>query len=500
MDSNDITRRRVVSVLGATGLAGLAGCNGGGDDTTTTEADGGDGSDGDDTTTTAGDGTDGTDGDGTGDGDGTTTSQPVSGTVTLGWLNPHSGALAYYGNHTLWSFYAGLKYRSGGEASIPESGAGPGEYTISVGDVDYEMLVSDTQADPGEGQNIATEYVNTDDADFLIGGTSSATANAVASNVANQAQVPYMVAPAAAVSITGSPDTCSEYVFRANENVAMDARAGADYVANETDIDSVHIYYADYSFGKDVADNYQRVLEDNGVTITGRVPLPQGYSEDWEGQLDKAQSAGAGGIVTGFTVATLPALFTTFLNNADEYDFNAVGGLTSWAGNAALGGTVAKVLGEDFTAQDLQDVGMGPFTTRYHWNQYDNAVNDAFVDTLTSTYGYWPDLFGGGAFAAASAIDQAVHEGGSTDGDDIRNALSGMTVRDTPKGENQYQFQAYNGQARSPMTVADVIPTTSETQEFWPQAALQPAEPKRTYGMDETTWEPGESDLMTCDL
>ncbi|MEF8775366.1 MAG: ABC transporter substrate-binding protein [Haloarculaceae archaeon] len=487
MDSNDITRRRAVSLLGATGVAGLAGCGGDGEEaTTTTESDGADG--GDMTTTTAG------------DGDGMTTTQSVSGAVTIGWLNPHSGALSYYGNHTLWSFYAGLKYRSDGAASIPESGAGTGEYTISVGDVDYEIIVSDSQGDPGEGQTIATEYVNQDNVDFLVGGTSSATANAVAKNVANQAQVPYMAAPAAAVSVTGSPDTCSEYVFRANENVAMDARAGADYVANETDIDRVHIYYADYSFGQDVANNYQRVLENNGVTVTGRVPLPRTYSEDWEGQLDKAQDANAGGIVTGFTVATLPALFTTFLNNADRYDFNAVGGLTTWAGSAALGGTVAKVLGEDFTAQDLQDVGMGPFTTRFHWNQYDNEINEAFTETLTSTYGYWPDLFGGGAFTAASGIDQAVRESGSTDSDDIRGALRGMTVTDTPKGENQYKFQAYNGQARSPMTVADVIPTKEDNQEYWPKALLQPAEPKRTYGMDQTTWGVGESDLMTCDL
>ncbi len=498
----------MVSALGAAGVAGLAGCGGDGDGAdTTTEPSGSDGDDGDgmDTTTEPSDGTDGdgTDGDGTdGDGeDGTSTPQPVSGTVKIGWLNPHSGGLAYYGNHTLWGLYAGLNYRSGGEASIPESGSGTGEYTISVGDVDYEILVSDSKGDPSEGQNIATEYINNDNVDLLMGGTSSATARAVAKNVANQANVPYMVAPAAAVSVTGSQDTCSEYVFRANANVAMDARSGGDYIANETNVNRVHIYYADYSFGQDVANNYAKVLQDNGVTITGQVPLPPGYADDWEGQLDKADAANAGGIVAGFTVNTLPALFTTYLNNKDKYDFRAVGGFTTWAGSTLLGGTVANVLGEGFTTQDLDDAGMGPFTSRYHWNQYDNDINDAFIDTLTSEYGRWPDLFGAGAFTAGSAIDQAVQQGGSTEADDIRNTLRGMTVQDTPKGENQYMFQEYNGQARSPMTVADPIPTTDEAAEFWPQAPIMPSgEVLKQYGMNETTWEPGDTDLMSCNL
>ncbi len=208
MDSNDITRRRVLSTVGAAGVAGLAGCNGGGD-----------GEDGGNDTPSDG-------GDGTGDGGTSTPGGGVSGSVRLGWFNPHSGALAYYGNSTLWPFYAGLKYKGGDSTSVPGPDAGTGQYEVEVGDVTYEIIVSDSAGDKS-AQTIADEYVNQFDVDFLVGGTSSANAKTVVNNVANETQTPYMVAPAAAQSITGDKATCSDNVFRANETVAMDALSGA---------------------------------------------------------------------------------------------------------------------------------------------------------------------------------------------------------------------------------------------------------------------------------
>ncbi len=481
MDSTHVTRRRVIGSLGAAGIVGLAGCGDGGD------TDGGNGDGG-------GDGS----GDGSGSGGETTTPDTVSGTVTIGALNPHSGALAYYGNHTLWSMYAGLKYKGGDGTSVPGPQSGTGTYEIEVDDVTYEFAVSDSQGSSSTAQTKAEEFVEDFDVDVLMGGTSSASATTVANNVATPEQVPYMVAPAAAVSITGSAENCSPYIFRANENVGMDAQSGGEYVANETDIDSVWIYYADYSFGQDVDTNYTRVLEDNGVSVDGHTPLAPDYSEDWEGQLDKAMDAGSDGIIAGFTVAALPAMFSVFLNNLDKYDFRAVGGLTTNAGATALGATFQSALGE-LTEQSIEDAGLGPFTTRYHWNQYDNPINDEFVDFYSGKYGIYPDLFSGGAFTATAAIHEAVQAGASTDREDIRENLTGLTVQDTPKGENAYEFQEYDNQARSPMTVAPFIPTQDDVADSWGDAAVQPGAPVQTYSKDVTT-PAQDTEVITCDL
>lgn len=91
MNSETATRRRVLETLGAAGVVGLAGCSGGGDGTATeteteTESDGGGGDGGD------------------GNGGGGSTEQSVSGTVTIGMLQPTTGSLQPYGNQALAGF------------------------------------------------------------------------------------------------------------------------------------------------------------------------------------------------------------------------------------------------------------------------------------------------------------------------------------------------------------------------------------------------------------
>jgi branched-chain amino acid transport system substrate-binding protein len=475
-----LSRRRVLSALGATGVAGLAGCSGGG----------GGGND----TTTSGDGGGGTADGGDGDVTGTTTGSTggASGSVKIGVLQPTSGDLKYYGQQALWGFFSGLAYKAGQD---PKTGVESGQHTVSVGDVDYELFVRDTKFSADTAQTLATDLVQSEEVDMLFGCASSGAASRVITTVANQANVPYMVGPAASADVTSNSETCSDIVFRASENTAMDARSGGKYVAQETDVSTVYLFGADYSFGRAVVNNYESVLKANGVEIVGKKFVPRGYSE-WQGLLDQASEAGSEGIVGGFTVATLPALFTTYLNG--DYDYRVFGGFATQITTSVVGQTLQKVLGKPLTKEKLNERKFGPFTTRYHWNQYSNDVNTKFVDMYSKAYGRVPDLFTSGTFTAASAIVQAVEESGSTAGEDIATALRGMTVTETPKGENGYTFQEYNNQARSAMTVADPIPTTDEWADNW-DAAIMPSEPVSRIEASETTI-PSDSDEMGCSL
>ncbi|MFW5963903.1 MAG: ABC transporter substrate-binding protein, partial [Natronomonas sp.] len=171
------------------------------------------------------------------------------------------------------------------------------------------------------------------------------------------------------------------------------------------------------------------------------------------------------------------------------------GGFATQISTNAIGGVAQRVLGEPLTEEKIRDAKLGPFTTRYHWNQYDNPINDAFVDSYTSTYGIVPDLFTSGTFTAASSIVQAVEESGSTNGADIASAMRGMTVTDTPKGEGGYTYQEYNNQARSEMTVAYPVPNTEDN---W-DAPIMPGEPLARIPADETTLQEDDPD-MGCSL
>jgi branched-chain amino acid transport system substrate-binding protein len=329
---------------------------------------------------------------------------------------------------------------------------------------------------------------------MLFGVTSSGVAEQLISTVVKQANIPYVAGPAASTTITSEEQYCGDMIFRANENTAMDARTGGKYVAQNTDIDKVYMMGADYSFGKSVVANYASVLEAEGIEIVGRRFVPRGH-KDFDGLFQQAVDADAQGVVGGFTVQTLPNFMTTAAN----YDVRIFGGFATRITNNVVGSTLQQLLGTPLTAEKIKNNKIGPFTTRYHWNQYDNPINSEFVDTYTSTYGNVPDLFTSGTFTAASAIAQGVQSSGSTEGPDIAGAMRGMTVQDTPKGEGGYQFQEYNNQARSAMTIAYPVPTSDEVSGNWGAAIMPESPPSQTIGMDTTTI-PADSDMMNCSL
>lgn len=466
MDTKRVTRREMLGALGATGVVGLAGC-----------------ANGDQTPA-------GTDTDTPTEGEMTPTDRSRS--VKVGVLQPVSGSLKYYGQQSIWGFYEGFNFKSDSEF---RADASTGTKTVTVGDVEYELVVRDTEISADTAQTKATDLVQNEGVDLLWGCTSSGVAGRVIQTVAKPANVPILIGPAASAGITSNSATCGESVFRTSENTAMDARSGGTYVAQNTDVSKVYLFGADYSFGRAVVRNYRNVLEAAGVEIVGEKFVERGYSE-WPGLLDNAEEAGAEGIVAGFTVQTLPQLFTAFLNG--DYSYRIFGGFATEITNGIVGDTLKKVLGEPLTKQKLKQSNLGPFTTRYHWNQYDNAINSAFRGSYIDNYGKVPDLFTSGTFAASSALVQAVEASGSTSGADIAAALRGMTIAETPKGQDAYVFQEYNNQARSEMTVANLVPTTDEWADNW-GAAVMPGRPIERISGDQATI-PADSPEMGCSL
>lgn len=480
MDSDRVSRRTMLGSVGVAGVAALAGCTGDdGDDSDDPET--GDGETGDTGDSETGDGETGDDG---------TTTESVEGTLRIGLLQDFSGVLPEYGQQGTAGFYNGLAYKADDDP-LPIDAVDAGEYEYSVGDVDFEIVARDTGFAPNEAQQLAAELVTQDDVDLLYGVGNSGGATRVINQVVDQSNTPFIIGPAASAGITADETTCRENVFRANENTAMDARSGGVYIAEQTDVDRIALFGADTTFGQSVVDNYRTVLENRGVEIVTERAVPEDFSE-WDGLLDEAVGAGAEAMVGGFTASGLIPFGTAFLQG--EYDLQLFGGFASRVTLTVVGQTLADVLGEEFTNEGLDQADFGPFTTRYHWNQYDNPINDAFIDAHTEAYDVVPDLFTGGAFTAGSALVQAIEEEGEVSPDAVVSGMSGMTVTDTPKGENAYTFQEYNNQARSQMTVAPV--EVADDEPNWP-ARIKPGDPIETVSADEVT-RPAED--VTCDL
>ncbi|WP_394348678.1 ABC transporter substrate-binding protein [Halovivax sp.] len=412
-------------------------------------------------------------------------------TLRIGAFQPVSGDLQYYGEISLMGFYSGLAYKYG-ESPDDVADVSPGEYEFDPEDgPTYEIYLEDTELSVDTAQRVTEDLVVDHDVDVLFGGTLSESARRVIGTTVAEADIPYIVGPAADADITNSAEHCHEKVFRASEHTAMDARAGGRFVAEETDATTIAIMHIDDAFGRSVANNWQAVLEAEGLDVLD----PRGVDSDFtefEGLFDEAVADGADGVVGGFTAIQLPA----FLSTGIGYDVQLFGGFADLLTTQLIGDTVEAELGEDFTEDDVRDAGLGPFTSRYHWNQYDDEINDEFIDMHVDAYGMVPDLFSGGTFVGGSALVQAVEESESTDGDDIADAMRGMTVEDTPKGEGGYVFQESNNQAASEMTVAWPVPTDEEFAETW-GAAVMPGEPIATLDAEEVMV---PADELDCDL
>ncbi|MFW6448255.1 MAG: ABC transporter substrate-binding protein [Halobacteriota archaeon] len=410
-------------------------------------------------------------------------------TLTIGVLQPTSGDLAYYGEHSMMGFFSGLAYKY--DLDPPEN-LSPGTRTLEPDDgPEIELIVEDTEADADTAQTVAENLVLDDEVDLLFGTTSSSSARQVVQQVVAAEEIPFLIGPAADENITNSSEFCHPYAFRASEHTGMDARAGGVYAAQEAGVSQVAIFYADYSFGQSVRDNYRAVLEAEGIEVSPVRGVPQGHDE-FDGLFEEAVNDGAEAVVGGFTVATLPQ----FLTSAFAFDVQIFGAFATLFTAQVMGDLLDGALGEGWTEEDVREAGIGPLTSRYHWNQYSNDINDAFIDMHVDAYDQVPDLFSSGTFTAASALVQAAESAGSIDPDDLVDELAGMTVEETPKGEDGYVFQEHNNQAASDMTVCWPAPTSDEWAESWP-AGTMPGEPVQTVPADDVMT-PVED--ATCDL
>ena len=482
--NNQITRRNTLTAVGAAGVVALAGCVGGDDD-----------NGGDDT--------------------GTVTTEDTDPLVRVGTLQDITGENGpEFAHQGLAGFLSGLAYKNGGDQPepIPETqnlATSIGDqftYTVSdvgdVGDVEFEVHVRDTESDARVAHSVADELVEEEGVDVLYGLSSSDGLERVNNIFLGERTVPLFVGQASTTNVTRDGDRCREHLFRATANTAMNSRAGAIYIVEETDIENVAMINVPTSFGQDVVENYREIFEEADIDIVLEQEIPVALSDmdTWHQHLTEAEDRGAEAMVYGFTGITGEFFAQAFVDG--NYQMEAYGQGGSRMTFREVGQAILDFLAgagiDEITPEIVDFLPFGPLTCRYFWNQYDNEINDWLVDNHTEVYGVYPDLFTSSAFTSASAIVQAFEQAGEVSRDAILTEVSGMSVEATPKGEGQYEFQAYNNQARSPITVAEYQPTQEENTQFWP-ASLQPSPVVRTIAKDQTTIQQ-ENPTMTCDL
>lgn len=414
-------------------------------------------------------------------------------TLTIGVIEPFTGFQSYWGDMRMWGFLSGLAYKYDMDPITEfESGS---TITFETEDTVYEMLLRDGQYNGARAEQMAIELVQEDEVDMIVGVGSSEGVIRVIESVVTTAQVPFISGFSSSTDFTTQSDLCTDLAYHPGENVAMQARTMAPYIAEESEVESVYLLGPQSNYGNAFVREHDKAFQENGVEVTGSRNVPPGYSQ-FQGLLQNAADSGAESIAVTFTAQTLVNFTPAFTrgNLSGDFDMRLFSEFPGENATNIFANVLSNVL-DEINEETLAETKIGPSASRYHWNQYDNEINQEFIEMYYNAYGKLPDFFSSTAFATSSALVQAVEEGGSVDPMDIVDQLNGMTVRDTPKGENGYEFQTYNNQAKSAMTMTRQIPAIEDR---W-GAPIQPSDPIFRVSKDETTMPQDDPD-MQCSL
>ena len=377
------SRRRFLALAGTAAAAGLAGCTGGGG--SGNEGGSGNGSGG----AGSGNGSGGGGGNGSGGGGGGGSSN--LGSVTVGILNPMSGAYSSLGPGQ----------RNGAKLAVEQINASD-EY-----DVEIEPVYGDTETSTSAAQGSAQKLVQEEGAQFLVGAISSSVALSLNEYAASEELVYFP--GAAAVNVTG--ESCNEWVFRFETNTAQIAEAISAYSVNNLGT-NVWFHIADYAYGESV---YNRVSE----------RMKQANDSYQEVGLTKSQlgSSNYGSFISQISNS-----------NAEVAVLGMTGGdLVNFVNQAADQGLTDQVdlVGPTMSFQSVRGATGSNAVGTYGGVRYDPSVklgdNPQFVEAFRKKNNNPPGNFARVGYGSTRLLARGMTKAGSTKPADVRDALSGGT-------------------------------------------------------------------------
>ena len=291
--------------------------------------------------------------------------------IKIGVLASLTGALEAYGKQTQNGFEIGLDYATNG--------------TRKVAGKKIEVIYADTQTVADVAVQKATELLEEEGVDFLVGSSSSADTLAVLP-LAEEYETIMVVEPAVADSITGSE--WHRYIFRTGRNSSQDAVAGAAAIAGPGV--KIATLAPDYSFGHEGVAAFKPAAEKLGAEIVHE-EYADPNATDFTANIQKIIDANPDYLFVIWSGANTP-----WQQIADmKVQERGIKISTGAPDIAAL--SIMKPL-----------VGMEGFSV-YYYELPDNEVNDYLVAEHKKRHnGEVPDLFTAGGMSAAIAIVEAL--------------------------------------------------------------------------------------------
>lgn len=326
-----------------------------------------------------------------------------AGTVKLGAMFISSGKMGGYGKHGHQAI----------QLAVEEINANGGILGRKL-----EAILEDTELKKDVSANLARKFINKDQADFLIGPTSSGIAMEL-TEIAKKNRRLLILTQAAADALTGVK--FHPYVFSTLSNAMMHARSGAYLMATKP-YKRYMCVGPDYSYGHSSWEMFKSKLTElrPDVEIVGEL-FPKFLSKDYSSFIQQVQKARPdavwcplwGGDAINFISQALP----TGLFDKTKFAFPCAGALE-----------VLIPMGKK-----MPD---GVYvSSRYFFTTPDSAMNRNFVRTYHERFKEYPDYMAGETYAGVYFIKAAVERAGTTDTEKIIQAVEKEPLAwETPEG------------------------------------------------------------------
>lgn len=322
--------------------------------------------------------------------------------ITIGSNHPLSGSLGGTGTRmdNAVKLAATIKNENGGIESL--DGA------------ELEVISEDNQGEQELGGEVTDTLID-DGADVVTGCFSSPVTNA-ATRAAESAGVPFVISVSVDDAILQENDR--QYIYRPQPpatQMAVDHAELMPQVIRDAgrDVETAGLFYINIDFGQSVRDALQTELPNQGVEVVEEVSIDFGETADTAvTQLAEADPDVV--IATTYEAETVELVRAMdnqnyappFIAGCANEALNDVGALEE------MGDTVEGALPTNFALNPTKDRALEV------QDRYESEFDESFDANVAMTY------------AATEVIIAGIEEAGSSDPDDINDALSGIEVTD----------------------------------------------------------------------
>lgn len=317
-------------------------------------------------------------------------------TIKFGIAGPHSGDLASYG----------LPSVNAAKLVIDKVNAKGG-----INGKKIEMLIEDDVCKPEIATNTATKLVS-EGAQVVLGHICSG-ATVAAMPIYRDAKILVM-----SPSATTDPLTLSgEYpnFFRTIAPNAAQSPTMADFAVNKLGLTKIAVIHDKGDYGKPLAEGAKKAVEDGGK---GKVVLFEGITPgavDYSAIVQKIKQSGAEAVIFGGYHPEASKIVSMMKKKRLKTEFISDDGVKD--------DTFIKVAGKD--AEGVYAVGPEDVTS--------NKMSIAAKEEHKAAFKSDPGAFFDGAYAATTAMVNAIEKAGSTDLEALKKVLQSEKV-ETPVG------------------------------------------------------------------